>query len=146
MTDTRALKFSYDRLNSLLRTLKVTDLDEFTPLTLLTNFATLVGTYSEGFKIIMEPFDKRTPQIPDPTLKLACLDASLAIKPVFDRYLSVIITSGTLSPLDFYPKMLRFQPAVSESFQMSLTRNCICPMIVSRGDDQIEITSQFRSR
>ncbi len=81
----------------------------------------------------MEPFDDRTPNAPDPRLLLTCLDASLAIKPVFAKFRSVVITSGTLSPMDFYPKMLRFQPKVVESLPMSLTRNCICPLIVTKG-------------
>jgi DNA excision repair protein ERCC-2 len=42
----------------------------------------------------------------EPVLQLACLDASLAIKPVFERFASVVITSGTLSPIDLYPKLL----------------------------------------
>lgn len=48
---------------------------------------------------------------PFPTaLQLSCLDASLAIKPVFERFKSVVITSGTLSPLDLYPTLLNFTP------------------------------------
>lgn len=47
----------------------------------------------------------------------------LAIKHVFDRFQTVVITSGTLSPIDLYPKLLGFQPAVRESLQMSVTRN-----------------------
>ena len=65
---------------------------------------------------------------------------------MFERYRSVIITSGTLSPLSFYPKMLDFRPKVIESFSMSLTRNCICPMIVTKGSDQVPITSKFDLR
>jgi len=49
------------------------------------------------------------------TLQLTCLDASLAIKPVFQKFSSVILTSGTLSPLDMYPKMLNFNPVVRVS-------------------------------
>jgi DNA excision repair protein ERCC-2 len=40
----------------------------------------------------------------------------------------VVITSGTLSPLDMYPKILDFQPVVVSSLPMTLTRNCLCPM------------------
>jgi Rad3-related DNA helicase len=29
---------------------------------------------------------------------------------VFDSYQSVVITSGTLSPIDLYPKILNFHP------------------------------------
>ena len=35
-------------------------------------------------------------------LQVACLDPSLAIQPIFDRFDTVILTSSTLSPLHFY--------------------------------------------
>jgi DNA excision repair protein ERCC-2 len=66
-------------------------------------------------------------------LQLSCLDASLAIKPVFQRFQSVIITSGTLSPIDLYPRLLNFNPVISQTFTMSLTRDCLCPMVLTRG-------------
>lgn len=69
----------------------------------------------------------------DVGFQLCCHDASLAIKPVFERFQSVVITSGTLSPIDLYPRLLNFNPVVSRSFTMSLTRDCICPMVLSRG-------------
>ena len=306
LQDTKALRFAFDRLQSLFLTLKLTDLDDYTPLQLLSNFATVVATYSEGFMVLFEPFDERNPAIPDPKLELCCvaagtlvdladgssvpieqvqvgaevlsyhaalapgetegltvrqvdamldqghrecvellfsdkrtlvctpdhrirtadgrwveakdllvgadevavgveypnaaavvegddedtdvyrsmsevtygvhlqakmlplfqvqlvgrrevgvrhvydlsvpspqgdvsrsfvangvvvhncLDASLAMKPVFERFHSVVITSGTLSPLDVYPRVLNFHPSVQESFAMSLSRNVIC--------------------
>ena len=46
------------------------------------------------------------PGIYDPTLILRCLDASIAIRPVLKRYQSVVLTSGTISPLEMYPKLL----------------------------------------
>ena len=58
-----------------------------------------------------------------------CLDPSLAIKPVFERFSSVVITSGTISPLDMYPKMLQFTPVVQETYPMTLTRNCFLPLV-----------------
>ena len=48
------------------------------------------------------------------------------MKPVFAKFQSVIITSGTLSPIDLYPKILNFQPVVLQSLQMTLTR-CFIP-------------------
>ena len=146
LTDTKALRFSYDRLQSLFQTLKMADLDDFTPLQTLANFATLVATYAEGFMVIFEPFDERNPAIPDPRMQLCCLDASLAMKPVFERFHSVVITSGTLSPLDVYPKVLNFHPAVQESFSMSLSRNVLCPLIITKGSDQVPVTSKFDLR
>ncbi|GMY16642.1 general transcription and DNA repair factor IIH helicase subunit XPD [Fagus crenata] len=135
--DQKTLKFCYDRLHSLMMTLEITDTDEFLHIHIQTicDFATLVGTYTRGFSIIIEPFDERMPHIPDPVLQLSCHDASLAIKPVFDRFQSVVITSGTLSPIDLYPP-----------FTMSLTRDCICPMVLTRGSDQLPFSTKFDMR
>ncbi|OWK16312.1 ERCC2 [Cervus elaphus hippelaphus] len=123
-------RFCAERLRSLLHTLEISDLTDFSPLTLLANFATLVSTYAKGFTIIIEPFDDRTPTIANPILHFSCMDASLAIKPVFERFQSVIITSGTLSPLDIYPKILDFHPVTMATFTMTLARVCLCPMII----------------
>jgi len=144
--DGKTLKFCYDRLTSLLKTLEVVDMDEFNALSLVANFAALVGTYSKGFALILEPYDERYPNIPDPVLQLACLDASLAIKPVFERFQSVFITSGTLSPIDLYPKLLGFNPVSVSSLAMTLTRDCLCPMVITRGADQQAVSTKFDMR
>lgn len=144
--DAKTLKFCYDRLHSLLMTLEITETDEFLHIQTVCNFATLVGTYSRGFSIIIEPVDERMPHIPDPVLQLSCLDASLAIKPVFEHFQSVIITSGTLSPIDLYPKLLNFNPVIIQSFTMSLTRDCLCPMVLTRGSDQLPVSTKFDMR
>ena len=38
------------------------------------------------------------------------------------QYQSVVITSGTLSPIDLYPRILNFQPVCVASLNMTLTR------------------------
>ncbi|XP_072955106.1 general transcription and DNA repair factor IIH helicase subunit XPD [Typha angustifolia] len=144
--DQKMLRFCYDRLHSLILTLEITDTDEFLHIQTVCDFATLVGTYTRGFSIIIEPFDERMPHVPDPILQLSCHDASLAIKPVFDRFQSVVITSGTLSPIDLYPRLLNFNPVISRSFTMSLTRDCICPMVLTRGSDQLPVSTKFDMR
>ncbi|XP_010682197.2 general transcription and DNA repair factor IIH helicase subunit XPD [Beta vulgaris subsp. vulgaris] len=144
--DQKTLKFCYDRLHSLMLTLEITDTDEFLSIQTICDFATLVGTYARGFSIIIEPFDERMPHIPDPILQLSCHDASLAIKPVFERFQTVVITSGTLSPIDLYPRLLNFNPVVSRSFTMSLTRECICPMVLTRGSDQLPVSTKYDMR
>ncbi|KAF8006511.1 hypothetical protein BT93_K0720 [Corymbia citriodora subsp. variegata] len=144
--DQKTLKFCYDRLHSLMMTLEITDTDEFLHIQTICDFATLVGTYARGFSIIIEPFDERMPDVRDPVLQLSCHDASLAIKPVFDRFQTVVITSGTLSPIDLYPRLLNFNPVVSRSFTMSLTRDCICPMVLTRGSDQLPVSTKFDMR
>eukprot|EP00904_Undaria_pinnatifida_P005279 jgi/Undpi1/1881/HiC_scaffold_12.g05268.m1 len=142
----KPLKFAYSRLNSLLRTLEVTGLDDFRPLVDVADFATLVGTYTEGFAIVIEPTGSVVPGLYEPVMRLACLDASLAIKPVFERFSSVVITSGTLSPLDLYPKLLGFQPVVRTALAMSTVRKCICPLVVTRGSDQLPMSTKFDQR
>ena len=66
----KTLRFCYDRLTSLTKTLEITDTDEFTPLNMVANFATLVGTYETGFAIIVEPYDNRMPSVPDPIIQV----------------------------------------------------------------------------
>ena len=70
--DQKMLRFCYDRLHSLMMTLEITDTDEFLHIQTICDFATLVGTYTRGFSIIIEPFDERMPHIPDPVLQV-CL-------------------------------------------------------------------------
>ncbi|ORX49400.1 DNA repair helicase [Hesseltinella vesiculosa] len=142
----KPLRFCAERLTSLVRTLELTDLEHFSALQQIAAFATLVATYDKGFLLILEPFESEDAKIPNPVLHFTCLDAAIAIRPVFERFSTVVITSGTLSPLDMYPKMLDFQAVVQESYAMTLTRNCFFPMIVTRGSDQVAISSKFQVR
>ncbi|CAK9826193.1 General transcription and DNA repair factor IIH helicase subunit XPD [Anthophora retusa] len=142
----KPLRFCAERLASLLRTMEITDLTDFSPIILVTHLATLVSTYTKGFTIIVEPFDDKTPNVLNPVLHFSCLDSSIAMKPVFDRFQSVVITSGTLSPLDMYPKILNFHPVIMSSFTMTLARPCLLPMIVAKGNDQVAISSKYETR
>lgn len=109
---------------------------------LCTGFHNYHALFREGFIIITDPYPEAT-GIYDPLLQLSCLDSSLAMKPVLERFQSVIVTSGTISPLFLYPKLLNFEPAVTQSFPMSLDRDCICPLIISKGPDQVSSTCAF---
>lgn len=142
----KPLKFCSERLSLLVRTLELSRIDEYSSLQKVAAFATLVATYETGFRLILEPFETDNATVPNPVFHLVCLDASLAIAPVFERFSSVVITSGTLSPLDMYPKMLRFEATVLESYVMTLTRECFLPLVVTRGADQVEISSRFEVR
>ena len=61
-------------------------------------FRKYVQKLLSGFTLIIEPFDDRTPTVSNPIMNLSCMDASIAIKPVFDRFQSVVITSGVRVP------------------------------------------------
>lgn len=147
--EAKPLRFAYSRLSSLLRTLQVSNLDDFNALTDVADFSSLLATYSEGvakFAIIMEPNGSSIPGASDPVIQLACLDSSLAIAPLFKRFGNIVITSGTLSPIDLYPKLLQFQPCVSESFNMTTFRPCIRPLVVTRGSDQLAVSTKYEDR
>jgi DNA excision repair protein ERCC-2 len=126
--------------------LELQRLDEYSALQKVASFATLVSTYEkglkslfvsdvmvahlhEGFLLILEPFETDNATVPNPIFHLTCLDPAIAIKPVFERFSSVVITSGTISPLDMYPKMLQFTPVVQETYAMTLTRNVFLPLV-----------------
>ncbi|KAJ5351942.1 hypothetical protein N7452_000916 [Penicillium brevicompactum] len=142
----KPLRFCAERLTSLVRTLELVNIEDYQPLQEVATFATLVATYDKGFVLILEPFESEAATVPNPILHFTCLDAAIAIKPVFDRFSSVIITSGTLSPLEMYPKMLGFNAVLQESYSMTLARRSFLPMIVTRGSDQAQVSSSFGIR
>lgn len=136
----------HERLVSLLLTVQVSSWAEFRPLLLVGDFITILATYEkEGMAVITEPYNDFTGEY-EPVLRLACLDASLAIRWIVERFRTVVITSGTLSPLDTYPRMLNFQVVVSASFNMSMERRCVCPLVMTRGSDQMPLSSKYNDR
>lgn len=160
--DRKPLRMCSERLGCLIQTLELTNLDELSSLQKVADFATLVSTYLKGFTVLFEPFDEivlldgdednnQQPSsassiTPNPVLHLCCLDATIAMRPVFERFDSVVITSGTLSPMDMYPRLLDFSPVVSCSLSMSLARSSVAPLVVTRGADQVAISSRFQVR
>jgi DNA excision repair protein ERCC-2 len=142
----KPLRFCAERLTSLVRTLELTNIEDYQPLQEVATFATLVATYEKGFLLILEPYESDTAEVPNPVLHFTCLDAAIAIKPVFDRFSSVIITSGTISPLEMYPKMLGFTTVVQESYAMTLARRSFLPLIITKGSDQGAVSTGFATR
>lgn len=146
VTDRKVFQATYDRLISLLLTVQVSSWAEFRPVLLIGDFITLLSTYErEGMAVIVEPYNDFTGEY-EPVLRLACLDASLAMRWIMEKFRTVVITSGTLSPLDTYPRMLNFQVVVSASFNMSMDRRCVCPLIMTRGSDQAALSSKYVDR
>ncbi|NWZ93543.1 ERCC2 helicase, partial [Nesospiza acunhae] len=148
--DRKPLRFCAERLHSLLRTLALPDVADFSPITLVANFATLVSTYSKGE-------GKKKPKIPSKKPKNIsyCLDASIAIRPVFERFQSVIVTSGVRDPKN-PPKTSQKYPKITlKSSQHHLggfwggSEPPFCvpsPQIVGRGNDQVAMSSKFETR
>lgn len=77
---------------------------------------------------------------------MACFDSSLALKPFFSKFQTVILSSGSMSPIEMYPRLLDFKPVVSQSIEIEFSRNCIQPLIVTRTEDGTVLTSDFNER
>ncbi|KNH01734.1 TFIIH basal transcription factor complex helicase subunit [Perkinsela sp. CCAP 1560/4] len=143
--DARELRYCGARLRLLLNTLEIADTFQYRHISVVCTFLTYLSSYDrDAFTIIFEPFDPTNIlHTPDPVLQLACLDASLGMKSVFKSYHNVILTSGTLSPLHIFPKILGFSPIISKAFEMTINRKCIAPIIVSRGFGTKSLSSEL---
>ena len=116
------------------------------------DYCTLVGLYDHGFYTLVEPPFLSSPKqgagflSSQSVLKLLCCDPGLVMKPIFTLFKHVIITSGTrgdplssagtLSPLDFFPKLLQYPFLVKRRICIDPNTH-ICPVVVSRGNDQV---------
>lgn len=75
---------------------------------------------------------------PPPLCRLSCATVSCAAPPPSAGPCAATCCcyAGTLSPIDLYPRILNFNPVAIQSFQMTLTRDCLCPVVLTRGNDQ----------
>jgi len=134
-----------ERLGQLLNSLRIAESDVYKPLTTITRFASLMATYTKGFKIILQP-NPNNGSLNDPVMTFLCMDSSLAMAPVFNSYKTVILTSGTMSPIEIYPKILNFKPFLNVSIEIELSRNSIQPIIITKGIDYSWLSSAYDSR
>lgn len=96
--------------------------------------------------MLVQPYPEDEMRQAEPLIQFYCLDASLAIKPVFEKFANVILTSGTISPLEIYPKILQFTPKLSRAFSAELPRNAIQPLVITKGPDMVQVSSKFDER
>jgi DNA excision repair protein ERCC-2 len=144
--DSKTLKSFSLRLRSLLNTLKIIDVDQYVPIAKVCEVCSLAATHARGFAVLVDPYPEME-GVYDPQIELSCLDASIAMRMVTDRFSTVVLTSGTLSPLTIYPKLLNLSRVIiSESLSVSLARECIRPMVVTRSNDQTLLSSKFDLR
>ena len=113
--DSKTLRFVHSRVLTMLRTLHLSK-DPFVGLINVAYLASLLGftntLESSKFAIVLEQTSvvighhrqggNNIANANAMMLQVACLDPSLVIRPIFDRFDTVILTSSTLSPLNFY--------------------------------------------
>lgn len=119
---------------------KLPDYEKYAALVDVLEFTALIAEFDKGFTVFVEQNQFGT------VMQMACLDCTFAFKPVVTHFKRVVITSGTLSPLSFYPKMLDFEPVTSTGFTMSFSRQCLLPLIASKGFMQAPLTSSYKHR
>ena len=129
-----------DRLTNFVENNKIPNYERFVPLFDLMELTGLLSAYDDGFTVFVEQTDA------GPIINVACLDCTLTFEPVLRHFRRIVITSGTLSPLSFYPKLLNFQPVCAVDLTMSFSRQCLLPIIVSRGYLDAPLTSSFKHR
>lgn len=110
---------------------------DFSYLLRVCDLCTLSAQFSKGFTVVYEPFNSVS--VYEPTLSLFCLDASIAMKKVFSGYRNVIITSGTLSPISVYPRLLGFSPVKSVEIDTAAQKG-LSVLIVTKGSDQMRLS------
>ncbi|KAL0235413.1 hypothetical protein GEMRC1_001995 [Eukaryota sp. GEM-RC1] len=140
-------------LSSFIHVLNIKDVGSFTSLSSLLSFCQLVSTYDEGMVVISEPSSITAGFIPvsssiksSARLRCVCLDPSLALKYIVGLNNSIVLTSATLTPLDFLPKILNIPVLITKSIPLSLPRSAALPLIVTRGDDQSQLSTRFSAR
>lgn len=143
-----ALRFSSLRLRQLVVSLKSTvkgeKLENLLPLIQVATFATLVATYEDGFRVILESDDSKDTK--SGNFRLVCLDPAIALRPVLNKFKTVVLTSATLSPMSMYQELLDFQPTIEAQIKATFSRQSIKAVIASKGNDQVAMTSKFESR
>ncbi|KAK1351182.1 DNA repair helicase Rad3 [Hamiltosporidium tvaerminnensis] len=138
LLDRKTLTFTSYRFNILISTLKSDE--DLRNLKKVVDFITLLSLHNKGFSVIYEPYD--TSGLFSPVLTLSCLDSSIVFKKIFKRFSTVVITSGTLSPISMYPKILGFVPVKSVEIGVTLARNSVLPLIITKGNDQMIVKAQ----
>lgn len=54
-------------------------MEDYSALQRVSDLTTLVGTYSDGFSLVLEAYTGRIPRVHDPVLQLACAGGILCI-------------------------------------------------------------------
>ena len=99
--DQKFMVLASQKLHSLTEQLQITEVEDLRHLKRIAFFCELIASHSQGFKVVFQPHPMDG-DIADPLITLSCLDASLPLKPIWRSFPSVILTSGTISPLTLY--------------------------------------------
>jgi DNA excision repair protein ERCC-2 len=87
-------------MKQLFKTFQIKNMEKFKHIIKFIEFVTILASRKKGFEVMVEMKNY------SPLITLACLDPSVVMKPIFDRFHSVLLTSKNMTSLDYYPKLL----------------------------------------
>jgi DNA excision repair protein ERCC-2 len=145
LVDAYVLKFLPFRFKVLMHTLEIEDLSDYLPLSSVCEFCAILSNYDKEFAVVLEPYPEK-PEDFDPVIQLACLDANVVMKNVIDKFDTVLFMGSSMSPISIYPKLLNFTPSISTSIPFSNSSSIVCPLILTKGSDQLAVSSKIDER
>lgn len=98
LTSNHSHRFCSERLTSLVRTLELQRVDEYSALQKVAAFATLVATYDTGFLLILEPFETENATVSNPVFHLTCARASCRVHFIFKNRTAASTLRSPSSP------------------------------------------------
>jgi len=80
------------------------------------------------------------------TVTYKCLDSSLAFSQIIDQPYAIILTSGTLSPLEGLEERLGIKAKIKKSYSPTISKGNILAMILTRGIHGKPLTTKYEAR
>ena len=158
LVDPNMLPIAYfpARMKALINYLQNSEIesDHFLPLHALIQFAQLFGTFAQGFEVILYSIQESYLDVNEASLmvlSLACLDPAGPFHRITSNIGLLVLHTETLSEVDTFAKILDLvehpNQAKIDSFKVSLsTKLKILPIIVTKGADQIELSTEHARR
>ena len=143
--DESAIALASRRLDSLLEAINYLDINELAPISMVFSFIEVMSLFPKGFKVIYEPYYDTGRKI-TPVIQLVCLDCSLVFGSLTKIVDSVVLTSGTMTPIDVYARVLRMTNLKAISIEPPTANRGIMPLIVTKANDQTPLTTEYTER
>jgi len=131
------------RLSYLIKTLKLKSIHHFGSLQGLCDFASLLGMFKSGFGIVIETYPN-SPEQYFPIIQLFCLNPSLVLEPCLAKFKHSVLVSYSFEPPELYCKLLGIQPV--HIARVKCSRALTCPLMLTKGSDQLAVSSKFEER
>ena len=158
LVDPNALPLAFfpARLKALCNYLQYADIetDHYLPLQSLVQFAQFFGSFAQGYEILISSIQETKVDVNEATLmilSLACLDPASPFAQMTSNLGSMVFHSETLTEVSLFARIMELaeHPNQGEiqSFTIPVsTKLKVLPLIVTKGADQIELSTEHARR